>query len=109
MNIQELFAKLQERAGRLDLDPNLTARVAFNIGGSEPAQWHGRVEGGKAVLYEGAAPEEAEITVSAASEVAIGLFEKRINPLAAFMTGKVKVRGDGSKIGLIKSLLMGKK
>ncbi len=109
MNIAELFTKLQERAGHLSLDPNLTARVAFDITGSEPAQWHGRVEGGRAVLYEGAAAEgEAEITVSAASEVAIGLFEKRMNPLAAFMTGKVKVRGDGSKIGLIKSLLMGK-
>lgn len=108
MNIGELFAKIQERAERLTLAPDLTAKIAFDISGSEPARWHGRVESGRAALFEGAGEETPDITVSAASETAIGLFEKRINPLAAFMTGKVKVRGDASKIGLIKSLLMGR-
>lgn len=108
MNIDELFTKLAERAARLTLAPDLAATVAFEIGGSEPARWHGRVSEGKAALFEGEGEEAPDITVSAASEVAIGLFEKRLNPLAAFMTGKVKVRGDSSKIGLIKKLLMGK-
>lgn len=109
MNIQELFAKLQEQAGALTLAPELAARVAFDISGAEPVKWHGIVEGGRAVLYEGPGEAEADITVSAKSEVAIGLFEKTINPVMAFMTGKVKVRGDASKIALIKSLFMGKK
>jgi putative sterol carrier protein len=107
MNISELFAKLQEKAARVSLDPDLTALVAFDISGAEPAQWHGRVAGGKAVLYDGPT-EGAEITVSAKSEVAIGVYEKTINPVMAFMTGKIKVRGDSAKIGLIKSLLTGK-
>ncbi|UQZ90318.1 hypothetical protein C4J81_14335 [Deltaproteobacteria bacterium Smac51] len=107
MTINELFHNLQERAGRLTLSPDLAAVIAFNITGSEPAQWHGRVEGGRAVLCDGQT-DSADITVSAASEVAIGLFEKKINPMAAFMTGKIKVRGDKSKIGLIKTLLMGR-
>lgn len=107
MNIHELFEKLQERAGRLSLAPDLAALVAFDISGAEPAQWHGRVGDGKAVLCDGPV-EGAEITVSATSEVAIGIYEKKINPMLAFMTGKIKVRGDSAKIGLIKSLLTGK-
>jgi putative sterol carrier protein len=108
MNIAELFTKIQERAARLTLAPDLTAKVAFDIGGAEPAQWHGRVEEGKAALFEGPGDETPDITVTATSEAAIALFEKRLNPLAAFMTGKVKVRGDSSKIGVIKKLIMGK-
>ncbi len=103
MNIQELFKALEEKAGRLSLDPEMTARIAFDITGSEAAQWHGVVEGGKAALHEGPL-EEADISVSADSRVALGLYEKTINPMLAFATGKIKVRGDAAKIGLVKSL-----
>lgn len=108
MNIGELFTHLQTQAARLTLDESLAATVSFNITGEEPAQWRGRVAGGRASLEEGPA-ENPDVTVTADGRTAIGLCEGAVNPLAAFMTGKVKVQGDPAMLGLVKGLLMGRK
>ncbi len=105
MNIDELFQILEEKAGRLTLDPQLKATIFFDLTAPEPAQWHGRVEDGRASLSRGPAPEPADISVSASGENAIALYEKRLKPMMAFMTGKIKIKGDPTKIALVKSLL----
>lgn len=107
MNISELFDILAGKAAGLTISPALSANVFFNITGSDPAAWSGRVYDGRANLYQGESLDEPDITVTAESETALAIYEKRLNPMMAFMTGKIKVKGDMSKVALIKGLLAG--
>ena len=107
MNISELFDILTDKAAELTLDSALSANILFNITGSEPATWSGRVHDGRAELHQGETLDEPDITVTAESETALAIYEKKLNPLMAFMTGKIKVKGDMSKVALIKGLLTG--
>lgn len=108
MDSKTLLLTLQEMALKAKVDPSLQALVFVELTGADPALWTGRVGGGQVQLGEGR-PENPDLTVTAASETAVALFEKRLNPLMAFMTGKVKVKGDMAKVALLKSLLAGKK
>ncbi|MDL2226618.1 SCP2 sterol-binding domain-containing protein [Deltaproteobacteria bacterium OttesenSCG-928-M10] len=107
MNINELFNILTEKAAELTLDPELSAIVLFNLTGSEPAKWSGRVHDGRVGLNQGEPLDEPDITVTAESDTALAIYEKKLNPMMAFMTGKIKVKGDMSKVALIKGLLTG--
>ncbi|MDR1921636.1 MAG: SCP2 sterol-binding domain-containing protein [Candidatus Adiutrix sp.] len=106
MNSTELFDILQRKAATLKPEASLTATILFELTGDDGALWRGRVEGGRAELAAGA-PADPDITVTAATETAVGLFQKTVNPVAAFMAGKIKVKGDVRLIGLIKDLLSG--
>jgi len=108
MNSSELFAALKELSSSSHLDPDLELSVFIDINGPDPAQWQGRASGGKVSLEEGQ-PQEPDITVSASSETALGLYNKTVNPMVAFMTGKIKVKGDLSKVALLKDLFNKKK
>ena len=108
MQIRELFTVLQEIAGRARLDPGLESVILVELTGPDPAHWQGRISGGKIELAEGA-PDKPDLTVTASSATAIGIFEKTVNPLAAFMTGQIKVKGDLNQVALLKQLLLSKK
>jgi len=109
VNINQLFEILAERSTELTLNSSLEAVILFDITGNEPVKWNGLIKNGAAALALGEPLDEPDITVRAASETAIGVYEKTINPMMAFMTGKIKVSGDISKVSLIKSLLTPKK
>ncbi|MDL2259879.1 SCP2 sterol-binding domain-containing protein [Deltaproteobacteria bacterium OttesenSCG-928-K17] len=108
MKINDLFSILKEKAGQASLPQDIEATVQVELSGADPADWNAQVRDGRVVLAEGRL-ETPDLTISAASETAVGLFEKRINPMAAFMTGKIKVKGDVGKAALLKNLLTGKK
>ncbi|MDR1045599.1 MAG: SCP2 sterol-binding domain-containing protein [Candidatus Adiutrix sp.] len=104
MTSSELFNVLKGLASEARVDPQLEASIFIELGDPDPAQWHGRISGGALLLAE-EAPPRPDLTVSASSDTAVGLFEKKINPMTALMTGKIKVRGDVAKIMLLKDLL----
>lgn len=108
MDIKELFDILQQKATALKLDPSLKGTVSISITGADPARWHGKVDEGRAFLEQGQL-NDADLTVTVSSETALGLFQKTVNPMMAFMTGKIKLSGDVAKIGLLKNLLLKKK
>ena len=54
-----------------------------------------RVEGGQVTATEGRS-ESADVTISAPDALLLDLYEGRGNPVMAFMTGKLRVRGDVS-------------
>ena len=108
MDSKSLLHTLQEMALKAKVEPSLEALIFVELTGLDPAVWTGRVSGGRLEVTEGC-PENPDLTVTATSETALALFEKRLNPLMAFMTGKVKVKGDVAKVALLKSLLAGKK
>jgi len=108
MNISEMFAVLKDLSEKARLDPGLEVTAAVNISGSDPAQWNVRAAGGRICLEQGELPE-ADVRVTASSDTAIGIFEKTVDPMMAFLTGKIKLKGDISKIALLKQLLSKKK
>lgn len=108
MTTCELFEALQDLSGKARLDPGLEITVNVNLTGSDPAQWIVRAGNGQLALDQGQAPE-ADVTVTAAGETAVGIFEKTVDPMKAFLTGKIKLKGDIGKIAMLKQLITKKK
>jgi len=108
MNTQELFDTLKGLADQAKVDPTLEALIMVELTEPDPDIWHGRIKDGQLDLVQGQ-PENPDFTVTASSETALKLFDKTMNPMTAFMMGKVKVRGDLAKANVLKQLLMGGK
>jgi putative sterol carrier protein len=87
--VQEFFQSLESRA-----DPaktaGMTSSYVFDIDGA--GQWRVEVDDGKVTVADGAGDADAVISTSKET------FEKIIageqNPTSAYMTGKLKVKGD---------------
>jgi len=112
MKTSELFEILKTKAeeARPDLPEGFSAVALVDLTGADPARWRlsaaqGRLDLAEAALAEGAPAEPPDLSVTLAAETAAGIYLKTVNPLAAFLTGKIKVKGDSAKIGFIKQLL----
>ena len=107
MNTAELFEilKAKAEAARPDLPAGFSAVALADLTGPDAAQWSLSAAEGRLTLDAGPPATQPDITVTLAAETAAGLYLKTINPMAAFLTGKIKVKGDPAKITLIKKLL----
>jgi putative sterol carrier protein len=88
-SVQEFFQNLASRA-----DTSKTAGMnnsyLFDIDGA--GQWTVKVEDGAVSVVEGA--EDADATISASQEVFQKIVAGEQNPTSAYMTGKLKIKGD---------------
>jgi putative sterol carrier protein len=89
MTVQEFFDQLPERA-----DPAKTAGMSntyvFDI--EDVGQWTVAVDDGKVTVSEGAG--EADCTLSASEDTLVKIAKGETNPTTAYMTGKLKIKGD---------------
>ena len=89
MAAKDFFATLPSRADESKL-AGMTNSYLFDIEGE--GQWHVAVENGQLNVTEGAGDADATITTSA------DVFEQIVageqNPTTAYMTGKLKIKGD---------------
>jgi putative sterol carrier protein len=87
--VQEFFETLPSRA-----DTSKTAGMnnsyGFDIEGA--GQWTVKVTDGAVTVAEGM--EEADVTISASQEVFEKIISGEQNPTSAYMTGKLKLKGD---------------
>jgi putative sterol carrier protein len=87
--VKEFFETLETRADASKTE-GMTNSYLFDIEGA--GKWTVRVEDGKVSVAEGG--EDADAVISTSDET----FEKIIsgdqNPTSAYMTGKLKVKGD---------------
>lgn len=91
-NIPASFAALQgaflpEKAGTADKS------VQFDFSGREAGTWHARVSGGQFTYGEGPI-ENPTATLAADSDDWLKILGGELNPVSAFMGGKVKIKGD---------------
>jgi len=87
--VQDFFANLASRA-----DPAKTAGMSnsylFDIEGA--GQWKVDVDDGSVTVTEG--PGDADVTISSSQETFEKIVAGEQNPTSAYMTGKLKIKGD---------------
>jgi putative sterol carrier protein len=89
-SVREFFEGLESR-----VDPSRTAGMtntyAFDIDGA--GQWTVAVDDGRVSVTEGASAG-ADATITSSAESFERIVAGELNPTSAYMTGKLKVKGD---------------
>jgi putative sterol carrier protein len=98
---KEFFESLSERVNRRDHDFRTDASYVFQIAGS--GTWTVKVKDGKVDVTEGDAG--GDCTVSASEETFQRILARRQNPVTAYMTGKLKVKGNVDAALKLKDIL----
>ena len=88
----DIFAKtpqnfIAEKAG------GMNAAVAFDLSGENGGQWTVIINNGTCTVEEGIA-DNADATISMTGSDYVDMMTGKLNPMMAFMGGKVKVSGD---------------
>jgi putative sterol carrier protein len=90
VSVQEFFASLSSR-----VDPSRTAGMTntyvFDIDGA--GQWTVAVDDGRVSVTDGASAG-ADATITSSEENFERIVAGELNPTSAYMTGKLKVKGD---------------
>lgn len=71
----------------------LNAVIQFNFSGAEPGNWNAEIKDGTLKVEKGVHPNPT-ISVTADSADYLKIFTREIDPMKAFMQGKLKVQGD---------------
>ena len=79
--------------------------VMFDLAGEGGGQWTATIADGKIELVEGATAAP-NTTFKMKAEHFLGIVNGKINPIAAFMQGRVRVAGDMSVAMKLQSLFM---
>ena len=87
--VQEFFDTLPERADSSKTE-GMNHSYAFDIDGA--GQWTVKVADGNVTVDQGA--EEADVTITTSQEVFEQIVAGEQNPTSAYMTGKLKLKGD---------------
>ena len=90
--VAAVFSKMQER-----FDPKkaegLNATIQFQLGGDNGGPFWVRIADGKLDTGSGSV-ENPRMTLLATADDFYGMMTGTLNPMNAFMTGKVKIQGD---------------
>ncbi len=87
---REFFEALPDRVNGGGHAAGIDASYVFDIAGS--GTWTVKIDDGKVAVSEGDAG--GDCTVSASEDTFRRILDGRQNPLTAYMTGKLKVKGD---------------
>jgi putative sterol carrier protein len=89
--VQEFFAALASRADT-SKTAGMTNSYFFDIEGA--GTWKVDVDDGSVSVSEGGADGDADVTISTSQETFERIIAGEQNPTSAYMTGKLKVKGD---------------
>jgi putative sterol carrier protein len=72
---------------------NTNATIQFDLSGDQAGKWYLKVANGQASASEGQT-ETPNLTFLADARDAVKIFTGKLDPTAAFMSGKLKIKGD---------------
>ena len=72
---------------------NLNGRIQFSLSGEGGGEWGVVLDDGKVSVSQGVM-SQPQLTIKTSTENAEKLLKGSLNPMMAFMTGKVKIAGD---------------
>jgi putative sterol carrier protein len=70
------------------------ATIQFDLSGDSPGKWWVKIHDGKAESGKGDSPEPANLTLLATSSDFVKVMLGQLDGTAAFMQGKLKIKGD---------------
>ena len=71
----------------------LNVVIQFNFTGAEPGNWNAEIKNGALKVEKGVHPNPT-LAVTADSADYIKIFNRELDPMQAFMQGKLKLQGD---------------
>jgi len=92
--VRETFHAMPSRF-RADRAQGLNAVFQYEITGEDGGKWYATVKDGACAVTEGEAPDP-NLTITMAASDWLDLAANKLNPQMAFMSGKLKVKGDMS-------------
>jgi len=87
--VQEFFQNLESRVDA-SKTAGMTSSYVFEIAGA--GEWKVDVDEGKVTVTEGGG--DADAVISASEETFLKIVAGEQNPTSAYMTGKLKIKGD---------------
>lgn len=102
---QEIFDMLGSRP-LPEQAADINAAIQFDLSGEGGGQWNLAVAGGQVTSAQGTASNPS-LTISAEAADYVALFNGQLNPMNAFMLGKLKVKGDMALAMRLQKLLGG--
>jgi putative sterol carrier protein len=102
---QSVAGVMQEMEGKFKPEKavGIDATFQFDITGEGGGQWNAVINDGAATFNEGTA-DSPTVTITATDDDWIKIVNGQLNPQMAFMTGKIKVKGDlglATKLGAL--------
>ncbi|MHB1953457.1 MAG: SCP2 sterol-binding domain-containing protein [Sulfobacillus sp.] len=106
MSSQEVFAELGQRLAQKPASALASAQgvYQFSLNGNDAAEYYIAVTGEGATVHEGKT-DAAGVTISMTADNFKELAAGRLNPMSAFMGGKLTVTGDMSMALKLQTLI----
>jgi putative sterol carrier protein len=99
---QEVFEAMAGRDLPADAD-NLKATIQFELSGEGGGEWHVTIADRKATVKQGVTSNPS-VSFSASVKDYLAIVNGELNPVNAFMQGKVRVKGDMGLVMKLQSL-----
>ena len=98
----DIFKEMPERFDA-NKAKNANFAIQFDLSGDGGGQWYVKIADGKCDTGKGAI-DDAKATIHMDATDYVKMTSGELNPMAAFMSGKVKVEGDLSSVMQLQSL-----
>jgi putative sterol carrier protein len=95
-----LFSRMP-KAFQPDKAQGVDAVIQFDLSGPQGGQWVATIKDGTCAVEKGSV-ENPKLTLMADAIDYVGIFTGKVNPMAAFGEGKIKLKGD---LGLAMKLM----
>jgi putative sterol carrier protein len=104
MSVADIFHSMPGRF-QADRAADTNMNILFDLSGDEGGQWNVDIANGQLNVSEGAPAATPGATVKMTAEDFQAMSSGALNPMMAFMTGKIKVDGDLNSVMKFQSLV----